>query len=89
MASAHPLDEYDQRIRAEAELPAGWFPCRREVECALVSVPCRSDLAMSADHVDKVGEVLINRYTFCLGTSLSDAKAVCEGRQYVTKSTRD
>jgi hypothetical protein len=88
MAGAHHLDEYDTRIHAEIKLPAEWFICRREADCALVSVPCQSGLAANAGHVDEAREVLTNRYPFCLGTSLSDTKAACEERQCVTKLTK-
>jgi hypothetical protein len=88
IAGAHHLDEFDTRIRAEAKLPAGGFNCRREVDCAFVSVPCQSGFAVNAGHVDEAGEVFINRYPFCLGTSLSDTKATCEESQCVTKSTQ-
>lgn len=88
-ATAHHLDEYDARIRAEAKLPAQWFTCKSSKDCALVSVPCQSDLAVNASHVDEAREALIKEYPFCLGTSLNDTQAACEEHQCVTKSTKD
>lgn len=84
-ATAHHLDEYDSRIRSEAKLATGWFNCKSESDCALVSVPCQSDLAVNASHVTEVREALIKEYPFCLGTSQNDTKAVCEEHQCVTK----
>lgn len=59
-----------------------------EADCALVSVPCQSGLAVNAGHVDEAREVLINRYLSCLGTSLSDTKAARDERECVAKPTK-
>ncbi len=86
-ASAHHLDEYDGRIRMEAELPAAWFKCRAAKDCELVSVPCQSDLAVGGSYKAEAREKLIERYPFCLGSSLHDTEASCEKGECVTKAT--
>jgi hypothetical protein len=83
-AHAHHLDDYDARVRAEAHLPAEWFACRVTKDCALVSVPCRSGLAINAQHVDEAREALIQAIPSCLGSSLDDTEAVCERNQCAT-----
>jgi hypothetical protein len=88
-AAAHHLDNYDARIRAEAQLFAEWFSCKSKNDCALVSVPCRSGLAVNSAHVDDAKEALIRTFPFCLGTSLDDTEAACERRQCVTKPKKD
>lgn len=87
-ATAHHLDEYDARIRAEAKLPSKWFACKLASDCTLVHVPCQSGLAVNASHLDEAREALIRAYPFCLGQSLSDTEPVCEKRQCLTKSTK-
>lgn len=84
-AGAHHLDDYDARVRAEARLPAAWFSCRTDKDCDLVSVPCRSDLAVNAQRVDAARAALIAADPFCLGSSLHDTEAACEKRQCVTR----
>ncbi len=84
-AAAHHLDEYDARIRAEANLPADWFNCKKAEECELVSVPCQSGLAVSASHSEEAQELLNHHYYFCLGSSLDDTEAACEARRCVTE----
>jgi hypothetical protein len=84
-ATAHHLDEYDSRIRAEVKLPAKWFNCKSASDCELVSVPCQSNLAVNASHAAEAREAIIKEYPFCLGASLSDTRAVCDEHQCVTK----
>jgi hypothetical protein len=84
-ASAHHLDDYDSRIRKEANLPAAWFACRTSEDCALVSVPCQSGLAVNADHSAQAQEALNQKYFFCLGSSLEDTVASCHARQCATE----
>lgn len=88
IAFAHHLDDYDARIRGEAALPAEWFACKSARDCELVSVPCQSDLAVNASHVDQAREALIQRYPFCLGTSLHDTEALCKERRCATESSK-
>jgi hypothetical protein len=88
-ASAHHLDDYDALVRAEAHLPAEWFACRVTKDCDLVSVPCRSGLAINARHVDEAREALIEAIPFCLGSSLDDTEAVCEKNQCATRGRQD
>jgi hypothetical protein len=87
-AFAHHLDEYDERIRAEAQLPNDWFSCKTEKDCDLVSVPCQSDLAINAKHVTEAREALINHYWICLGSSQHDSQAMCDEHQCTTKSLK-
>jgi hypothetical protein len=82
---AHHLDEYDARIRAEANLPAAWFACKNADDCALVSVPCQSGLAVNAGHKGEAQDILDRHYFFCLGSSLDDTIAACEARHCVTE----
>lgn len=86
---AHHLDDFDRHIREEASLPAGWFACRAEQDCALVQVPCRSRLAVNGSHVDDAREALISAYPFCLGSDLEDTEAACEKGQCVTRGQKD
>jgi hypothetical protein len=88
-AAAHHLDDYDARMRAEARLPDDWFVCKKTEDCALVSVPCRSGLAVNAAHVDAARDALIEAFPFCLGSTLSDTEAACEKRQCVTEPAKD
>jgi hypothetical protein len=83
-AAAHHLEDYDARIRAEAHLPGEWFACKSADDCTLVSVPCRSDLAVSAAHREAARDALVDAIPFCLGSSLNDTEAACEKRQCVT-----
>ncbi|WP_442754358.1 hypothetical protein ACNHKD_15375 [Methylocystis sp. JAN1] len=87
-AVAHHLDDYDARIRAEANLPAGWFHCRKADDCELVSVPCQSGLAVNADHKEEAQDLLNHHFYFCLGSSLEDTMAACEARHCVTEPKR-
>jgi hypothetical protein len=87
-AAAHHLDDYDAQIRAEANLPGEWFTCKSTDDCALVSVPCRSDLAVNAAHRDVAREALIDAFPFCLGSSLNDTEAACERRACVTRPAK-
>ncbi|MGJ0509719.1 MAG: hypothetical protein ACR652_21865 [Methylocystis sp.] len=87
-AAAHHLDEYDERIRREANLPSAWFQCKSEKDCDLVSVPCQSDLAVNANHKEEARDALIKQYPFCLGTSLHDTKASCQKHECVTEGTK-
>jgi hypothetical protein len=84
-AAAHHLDDYGPRIRQEAGLPAEWFSCRAQDDCALVSVPCQSGLAVSAAHSDEAQEALNHFYSFCLGSSVDDTVASCQARHCVTE----
>lgn len=84
-ARAHHLDDYDARVRAEANLPADWFSCRVTKDCDLVSVPCRSGLAINKQYVDVARDALIQAIPFCLGSSLDDTEAACEKNQCVTR----
>jgi len=86
-AAAHHLDNYDARIRGEANLPALWFECKTTADCELVSTPCQSDLAVNGGYSSVAREALVRTYFFCLGSSVHDTAASCEGRQCVTKST--
>lgn len=88
IASAHHLDGYDARIRAEANLAPSWFACKTTKDCALVSVPCQSDLAVNAAWRDDAREALIKAFPFCLGSSTSDTEATCEKRQCVTSPAK-
>lgn len=82
--SAHHLDAYDRKIRAEAHLPPAWFACKTVKDCDLVSVPCKSDIAVNGAHKDEAREALIDRYPFCLGESAHDSEASCEEGQCMT-----
>lgn len=88
-AVAHHLEHYDVHIRAEAKLPSEWFNCKKKDDCTLVSVPCRSSLAVNSTHVDEAREALITAFPFCLGQSIDDTEAVCEHSQCVTKPEKD
>lgn len=88
-ASAHHLDDYDARIRADARLPAEWFICRVTKDCDLVPVPCRSGLAVNGQHVDEARRALVDAYPFCLGSALDDTEAVCEKGQCVTRAHKN
>jgi hypothetical protein len=88
-ATAHHLDDYDAQIRAEAKLPADWFSCKKNGDCTLVSVPCRSGLAVNSNHHDEAREALIKAIPFCLGQSIDDTTAACEHNECVTKSEKD
>jgi hypothetical protein len=83
-AAAHHLDNYDERIRATAELPSDWFACNSSADCALVSVPCQSDLAVNASHADETRASLVRAFSFCLGSSLHDSESACHERQCAT-----
>jgi hypothetical protein len=87
-AVAHHLDDFDARIRAEASLPQEWFACKSSEDCALVSVPCQSDLAVNTAYRDEAREALINAFPFCLGASTSDTEASCSKRQCVTSPSK-
>ncbi len=87
-AAAHHLDDYDARIRRDADLPAAWFKCQAAKDCELVSVPCQSDLAVAARYKTEAREALVKEYPFCLGSSLHDTEASCEKRECVTKGTK-
>ncbi|HEY8161458.1 MAG: hypothetical protein ACR650_05550 [Methylocystis sp.] len=84
-APAHHLDNYDERIRAEANLPAAWFNCKKNDDCELVSVPCQSGLAVSASYKKEAQDVLNHTYFFCLGSSAEDTTATCKARRCVTE----
>ncbi|KAF2992608.1 hypothetical protein OGR47_06120 [Methylocystis sp. MJC1] len=84
-AQAHHLDDYDARIRAEASLPAAWFACKTNDDCALVSVPCQSGLAVSATYAEEAQDRLNHTYFFCLGSAVDDVAASCEARRCVTE----
>jgi integrase len=59
-AFAHHLDAYDRKIRKAANLPLAWFACKTDKDCDLVSVPCKSDIAVNGSHKDeayKGGEI--------------------------------
>ena len=88
-AYAHHLDDYDARVREEARLPAGWFSCRTAKDCDLVSVPCRSGLAINGSHADEARKALVETYPFCLGSSLDDTEAACEKGQCVTRAHKN
>jgi hypothetical protein len=88
-AAAHHLDNYDARIRAEADLPAAWFACKTADDCTLVSVPCQSGLAVNAGHEAEAQDVLNHKYFFCLGSSLDDTMAACKARRCVTESKKN
>jgi hypothetical protein len=88
IAVAHHLDDYDARIRAEARLAPSWFACKTSKDCALVSVPCQSDLAVNAAWRDQAREALIDAFPFCLGSSISDTEATCEKRECVTSPAK-
>lgn len=85
-AAAHHLDEFDERIRKEANLPAEWFTCKLAKDCDLVSVPCQSDLAVNIAHSAQAREALIQKFPFCLGSDQHDTEVACEKRQCVTKA---
>jgi hypothetical protein len=87
-AEAHHLDNYDSRIRDEAGLPTTWFSCNTTSDCALVTVPCHSDLAVNAEHLNQVEEEISKKYPFCLGSTLKDTAASCEAHQCVTRGVR-
>ncbi|MEK8095421.1 hypothetical protein WOC76_23460 [Methylocystis sp. IM3] len=87
-AFAHHLDDYDRRLRRDADLPAAWFTCGSAKECEMVSVPCQSDLAVAARHAAQARERLVETYPFCLGSSLHDTEAACEEHECVTKATK-
>ncbi len=84
-ASAHHLDDYDARIRDEANLPAAWFNCTKKDDCELVSVPCQSGLAISASHKEEAQDVLNHKYYFCLGSPVDDTVASCKSRRCITE----
>lgn len=86
-ASAHHLDDFDERIRAEAQLPADWFHCRAAKDCDLVSVPCQSDLAVNSDHATEARKRLVDQFPLCLGASLHDTEAACVARECRTKAS--
>jgi hypothetical protein len=86
-AFAYHLDEYDARIRTEANLPTEWFSCRNTKDCDLVAVPCQSDLAIHSAHVEEARECLIDAYPFCLGW-MQDTKASCEVDQCMAKGVK-
>jgi hypothetical protein len=88
-AVAHHLEDYDAHIRAEAKLPDEWFSCKKKDDCTLVSVPCRSGLAVNSVHMGEAREALITAFPFCLGQSIDDTEAACEHGQCVTKSEKD
>ncbi len=88
IAFAHHLEDYDARIRAEAHLAPSWFTCKTSRDCALVSVPCQSDLAVNSAWRDQAREALIDAFPFCLGSSLSDTEATCKERQCVTSPAK-
>jgi len=78
-AAAHHLDNYDARIRAEAQLFAEWFSCKSKNDCALVSVPCRSGLAVNSAHVDDAKEALIRELSPIFGDGLKHQAATVWG----------
>jgi hypothetical protein len=84
-AMAHHLDDYDARIRKEADLPASWFACKTDDSCVLVSVPCQSGLAVTADHGAEAQEVLNEKYFFCLGSAADDTVASCVAHRCATE----
>ncbi len=84
-AQAHHLDSYDARIRTEANLPAAWFTCKKSDDCALVSAPCQSGLAVGAAHAEEAQDRLNHTYFFCLGSPMDDTAASCEARRCVTE----
>lgn len=84
-AQAHHLDDFDARVRTEANLPASWFACKTSDDCALVSVPCQSGLAVSAAHAEEAQDRLNHAYFFCLGSPMDDTAASCEARRCVTE----
>ncbi len=83
-ALAHHLDAYDRKIRATANLPAAWFRCKTIKDCDLVSVPCKSDIAVNGEYKDVARQALISHYAFCLGESAHDSEASCEDGQCMT-----
>lgn len=83
-AFAHHLDAYDRKIRKAANLPLAWFACKTDKDCDLVSVPCKSDIAVNGAHKDEAREALIDRYPFCLGESIHDSEASCDEGQCMT-----
>lgn len=83
-AVAHHLDAYDRKIRKAANLPAVWFKCKIDKDCDLVSVPCKSDIAVNGAHKDEARQALIDHYYFCLGESIHDSEASCEEGQCMT-----
>lgn len=85
MAQAHHLEDYDARIRAEANLPVSWFACETNDDCALVSVPCQSGLSVSASHAEEAQDRLNHVYFFCLGSAVEDTAASCEARRCLTE----
>lgn len=84
-AAGHHLDDYDARIRAEANLPAAWFNCGKAEDCDLASVPCQSGLAVNASHKDEAQDALNHHFYFCLGSAVEDTQATCEKRHCVTE----
>ena len=87
-AAADQLKEYDERIRHEAKLPSEWFRCKKEKDCDLVSVPCQSDIAVTASHKDDAQEALIKQYPFCLGGSQHNTEAKCKKHECVTEGAK-
>lgn len=83
-ALAHHLDDYDAKIRKEANLPTKWFSCKTADDCVLVSVPCKSDMAVSKIYSEEAQESLIHRYPFCLGSDVHDTEAICDEAQCMT-----
>lgn len=83
-AAAHRINAYDQKIRNAANLPPAWFVCKTVKDCDLVSVPCKSDIAVNALHKEETRQALIERYPLCLGESIHESEASCDGGQCVT-----